>query len=48
MLLTFTLIDKSSILAASYFPAVDLNDGNYELDLTDFETYYTILNVNFE
>jgi len=37
---------KSSILAISYFPAIDLNDGDYELGLTDFETYYTIPNVN--
>jgi len=43
---TFTLISKSSILAVSYFPAVDLSDGDYELDLTDFETYYAIPNVN--
>jgi len=27
--------------AVSYFPAVNLGDGDYELDLTDFETYYT-------
>jgi len=46
MSLAFTLTGKSSILAVSYFPAVDLNDGDYELDLTNFETYYTILNVN--
>ena len=38
--------DKSSVLAACYFPAVDLSDGNYELGLTDFETYHTISNVN--
>ncbi|KYM95349.1 hypothetical protein ALC62_14010 [Cyphomyrmex costatus] len=36
----------SNILAACYFPAVDLSDGDYELGLTDFETYYTISNVN--
>jgi len=46
MSLTFTLTGKSSILAVSYFPAVDLSDGDYELGLTDFETYYTIPNVN--
>jgi len=46
MSLTFTLSGKSSILAVSYFPAVDLSDGEYELGLTDFETYYTIPNVN--
>ncbi|KYN14210.1 hypothetical protein ALC57_13594 [Trachymyrmex cornetzi] len=46
MSLTFTLTGKSSVLAVSYFPAVDLGDGNYELGLTDFETYYTLANVN--
>ena len=46
MSLTFTLTGKSSILAVSYFPTVDLSDGDYELGLTDFETYYTIPNVN--
>jgi len=46
MSLTFTLTGKNSILAISYFPAVDLNDGDNELGLTDFETYYTIPNVN--
>jgi hypothetical protein len=46
MSLTFTLTGKSSVLAVSYFPAVDLNDDDYELGLTDFETYYTIPNVN--
>jgi len=37
MSLTFTLTGKSSVLAVSYFSAVDLSD--YELGLTDFETY---------
>jgi len=46
MSLTFTLTGKSSILAVSYFPAVGLSDSDYELGLTDFETYYTISNVN--
>ncbi|XP_018398463.1 PREDICTED: uncharacterized protein LOC108776362 [Cyphomyrmex costatus] len=46
MSLTFTLTGKSSVLAVSYFPAVDLSDGDYELGLTDFETYYTLPNVN--
>jgi len=44
MSLKFTLTGKSSILAVSYFLAVDLSD--YELGVTDFETYYTISNVN--
>lgn len=43
---TFTLTGKSSVLGVSYFPAVDLSDGDYELGLIDFETYYTIPNVN--
>jgi len=46
MSLTFTLTGKSNIFAVSYFSAVDLSDSNYGLDLTDFETYYTIPNVN--
>ncbi|KYQ47010.1 hypothetical protein ALC60_13985 [Trachymyrmex zeteki] len=46
MSLTFTLTGKSSVLTACYFPAVDLSDGDYELGLTDFETYHTISNVN--
>ncbi|KYM97758.1 hypothetical protein ALC62_11554 [Cyphomyrmex costatus] len=46
MSLTFTLTGKSNVLAACYYPAVDLSDGDYELGLTDFETYYTISNVN--
>jgi len=46
MSFTFTLTGKSSFLAVSYFPAVDLSDGDYELGLTDFETYYTTPNVN--
>jgi hypothetical protein len=46
MSLTFTVTGKSSVIAVSYFPAVDLSDGDYELGLTDFETYYTIPNVN--
>ncbi|KYQ47517.1 hypothetical protein ALC60_13458 [Trachymyrmex zeteki] len=45
MSLTFTLSGKS-IVAVSYFPAVDLNDTDYELGLTDFETYHTLANVN--
>jgi len=31
---------------ACYFLAVDLSDDDYELGLTDFETYHTISNVN--
>ena len=46
MLLTFTLIDKSSVLPVSYFPAVDWDDGDYELGLANFETYCILANVN--
>ena len=46
MSLTFTLTSKSSVLAVSYFPSVDLGDGDYELGPTDFKTYYTLANVN--
>jgi len=28
-------------------PAVDLSDGDFEFDLTDFETYYMIFNVMY-
>jgi len=37
---------KNSVFATSYFPAVDLSNGNYKFGLTDFETYYSISNVN--
>ncbi|KYN18664.1 hypothetical protein ALC57_09023 [Trachymyrmex cornetzi] len=46
MSLTFTLTGKSCILATCYFLAIDLSDGDYEVGLTDFETYHTISNVN--
>lgn len=46
MSLTFTLTGRSSTLAVNYFPAIDLSNGDYELGLTDFESYYTIPNVN--
>ena len=44
MSLTLTLSGKSTVLAANYFPAIDLSDGDYELGLAIFETYHTILN----
>jgi len=40
MSLTFTLIGKNSVV--SYFLAIDL--GDCELDLTDFEMYYSHCN----
>ena len=46
MSLTLTLSGKSTVLAASYFPSIDLSDGDYELGLAIFETYDTIPNVN--
>ena len=44
MSLTLTLSGKSTVLAANYFPAIDLSDEDYELGLAIFETYHTILN----
>lgn len=46
MSLTLTLTGTSSVLAANYFPALDLSDNEYELGLANFETYNTIPNVN--
>ncbi|KAM0731207.1 hypothetical protein ACS0PU_002267 [Formica fusca] len=46
MSLTLTLSGRSSVLAASYFPPLDLSDSDYELGLTNLETYNTIPNVN--
>ena len=45
MTLTLTLRGKSTVLAANYFPSIDLSD-DYELGLAIFETYHTISNVN--
>ena len=45
MSLTLTLTGTTSILTASYFPALDLSNGEYELGLTNFETYNAIPNV---
>ena len=36
-----TLSGKNTVLAANYFPAIDLSDGDYELGLAIFETYHT-------
>ena len=46
MSLTLTLSGKSTVLAANYFPVIDLSDGDYELGLAIFETYHTIPKVN--
>ncbi|XP_076666564.1 uncharacterized protein LOC143368075 [Andrena cerasifolii] len=46
MSLTFTLTGKSSTLAVSYFPPIDLSDDDYELGLTTLETYHTIPNID--
>ncbi|KYN09364.1 hypothetical protein ALC57_18522 [Trachymyrmex cornetzi] len=46
MSLTLTLSGKSTILAANYFPVIDLSDGDEELGLAIFETCHTIRNVN--
>jgi len=45
MSLTLTLSGKSTILAANYFPAINLSDRDYELGLAIFETYH-IPNLN--
>ena len=37
---------RRSLLAANYFAAISLSDGDYELGLAIFETYHTILYVN--
>ncbi|KYQ48103.1 hypothetical protein ALC60_12865 [Trachymyrmex zeteki] len=44
--MSLTLSGKSSVLAANYFPTIDLSDDVYELGLMIFETYHTIPNVN--
>jgi len=41
MSLMLTLSGKNTVLAANYFPAIDLSDGDYELGLAIFETYHT-------
>ncbi|KYN15597.1 hypothetical protein ALC57_12182 [Trachymyrmex cornetzi] len=46
MSLTLMLSEKTTVLAANYFPAIDLSDGDYEFGLAIFETYHTIPNVN--
>jgi len=46
MSLILTLTGKSNVLATIYFPAIDLSDDDYELDLMSFEIYNTISNVN--
>lgn len=46
MSLILTLTGRSSVLTANYFPPLDLSDDDYELGLTNFETYNTIPNVN--
>jgi len=46
MSLILTLTGKSNVLSTTYFPAIDLNDDDYELGLMNFETYNTIPNVN--
>ena len=45
MSLTFTLTVRVAS-SPSYFLAIDLGNGDYELGLTDFETYYTLANIN--
>jgi len=42
--LTFTLISSGLLFSDRLY--LDLNDGDYELGLTNFETYHMISNVN--
>lgn len=46
MSLSLSFTGRSSVLTASYFPALDLSDDDYELGLTNFETYNTIPNID--
>jgi len=46
MSLMLTLTEKNTVLAINYFPPIELSDNDYELGLINFETYYTIRNVN--
>ncbi|XP_036142134.1 72 kDa type IV collagenase-like [Monomorium pharaonis] len=48
MSMTLTLSSVNNVLVASYFPALDLSDGEYELGLANFESYNTIPNVHSE
>lgn len=43
---TLALSDRSSVLTARYFPALDLSDGEYELALVNFETFNSIPNID--
>ena len=47
-MMTLTLSGVNNVLVASYFPALDLSDGEYELGLANFESYNTIPNVHSE
>lgn len=42
----FMLSGKSSILTAEFNPPIDLEDGNYVLGLTNFETFNSIPNID--
>ena len=43
MSLTLALTGTTSILTASYFPALDLSNEEYELGFTNLETYNAML-----
>ena len=34
------------MLTVTYFPPIELSDGQYELGLTDLETFHTIPNID--
>lgn len=46
MSLTLTLTGSKSLLHATYFPPIELEDGNYECGLVDFQCYNSIPNVD--
>ena len=46
MSFTLTLTGRSSVLTVNYFPPIELSDGQYELGLTDLETFHTIPNID--
>lgn len=45
MSLTFSLSGNSSVLTANFFPAINLEEGEWECALLNFETFYNIYNL---
>lgn len=44
--ITLTFTGKSSQLTTEYFPAIDLDDGEYVCGLVDFQTFNSIPNID--